>query len=277
MCEKGEFAMKKLLVDAITGLDADIIENYYEMDEKYAKNISFRLNYNHLAVAACAVLVFGAALSIPKFISPGINDPSVPPVVSTEGEESEETDAKYSGVEFPDEHIPSAIIAYQSKLIYDLKDEYVELKIYFGSPKNSALSSSIMKIGIVLKNYDNDLFSAGPYETYIAKEVDAKEFCKDDKYRYDFIGQSAPGGKHSIEFNHYETIKIPTNLFKSNVGSYISLFCVYEGANDLTEFSSPIRLDYHIDGDSIIFDQTNKIDASHADNYYVENFVKKGE
>ncbi len=155
-----------LFADIITELDSDIIENYYEMDEKYAKNISFRLNYNHLAVAACAVLVFGAALNVPKFISPGINDPSVPPVVSTEGEETpiaagtnketaentdapivantnsptvENTKAPTTENTTPEESRPPAptiamqgCFAYKCEKEYDLNDEFIEITIYYG-------------------------------------------------------------------------------------------------------------------------------------------------
>ncbi len=85
--------MKNILFEAVDNLGYDLVEEYVKKDVKLFEREEMKAekpiwSVSRLATAACAVLVLGAALSIPKFISPGINDPSVPPVVSTEGEES---------------------------------------------------------------------------------------------------------------------------------------------------------------------------------------------
>ncbi len=246
------------LLNAIEYIDDGLWEEFVNVDLKLEKSAEMRAKALRsrlslmAATAACAVLVLGAALSIPKFISPGINDPSVPPVVSTEGEDDPGP-----------EGFQPEFIAYSSAKEYNLTDDYAEITIYYGWM--DPIDEYVIKYDYV------SLFVKSGEKKLELKRILPEEFKLEEyKINYTQLIKTDENGeffepnftfdewkdineiidmKHIVRFNHCETINIPINMFTDNdtvvvgwqlnnangylpEGEYVSMKILYEIKDD---------------------------------------------
>ncbi len=219
-----------ILALAVENLDDDILDGYFEAKKKFNDSLTMRRLgawKSFAATAACAVLVLGAALSIPKFISPGINDPSVPPVVSTEGSESEETEGSQfcmDGYEW--------LMACETKSEYSLDEEHVEIKVFYGVPMEEIQDS--MRFWLSNKGKVNYIFIENFYlsvlynhQTYrgwrdcdehIIREFTAEDFLTE---KYEMFEKDE--NEKNVVYMYSEILKIPTEVFKNNDNSWVAL------------------------------------------------------
>ncbi len=273
--------MKNMLMDAVGGIDLELIEEFIKKDTelKDQSQIIIGRNISRMAVAACAVLIIGAAFSLPKFISPGVNDPSVtPPIIGTDGSDTgsentnEPTGTENAGTETEDnkgcQSRPSIGMAFECEPEYSLSEEYVEIKLIYGIPSDLVEYGHSAKYGQWKDYYLSVCYS--PYEPgqskyseaiYIIKHlnIDDPDF---EKYIYDETPTYNSNG--GTVYLYSEVFKIPISVFLEDNKGYVTFGMVrelerYTISPEINIYSKMggFYMSYRIEGDKLIMEKTS--------------------
>ncbi len=240
----------KLFNEALNYIDHDLVDEYFDMKQRLNEESAPRggIVLRIAAVAAVFCIVISAVLT-PHFMqgqdpSFGVvppldsTDQEKPPLSSDNGENAEKGDNDDKGDKGDsgnswtagsngssgDKGQPGApgesgdpdknrqgVIAYEALSEYDLNAEFIELKIYFGVGSFDYNSNVNIKNADLMVVYDkrgaNSNTNFEGTSEYLIKQIPKSEFT-DGKYPVD-----EDGGFDGV---HFETVKIPTSVFKED-------------------------------------------------------------